>query len=346
MERLAGVPSGAIASPDGRWIAAGIPSPRTKQAWTPGVLVFHADGTRAFQVLDIWGGFRWLSDSSGLVVGIDAPQRAPRLGVVDLDGRLTELPLQLAGTAVSRDGRWIVSDHQDGCCVAIRQREVWKAPRTGGDASVVTRATSPDPQAVWLLGIDDRDRAVYRDGDRILRVALSGGAPELLGAGAVFAHALPGGTSPDGRVIVARSYDPASWIVAAGDRAAPLDPSNGRIVDVRNGYDLRDGSGPVWLGDHAILLAGADGSLSSFDPLTAARTPLAARLGTDDVVLAHSDGRLLLVRGDTAVVVVLASGTEGFALRRVSRDGAALDASPLPGGGFLYSDVDGTYRID
>lgn len=310
------------------------------------MLVFHADGTRAFQLSDIWGGFRWLPDSSGLVVGIDAPQRAPRLGVADLDGRLTELALQLAETAFSRDGRWIVSDHQEGCCMGIRQREVWKAPRTGGHASVLARATSPDPQAVWLLGIDDRDRAVYRDGDRILRVALSGGTPAVLGAGAVFAHALPGGTSPDGRVVVARSYDPAGWIVVAGDRAATLDPSNGRIVDVRNGYDLKDGSGPVWLGDHALLLAAADGGLSSFDPLTATRAPLAARLGAGDVALAQSHGRLLLVRGDTAVVVVLASGMEGFALRHVRRDGAALDASPLPGGGFLYSDVDGTYRID
>jgi hypothetical protein len=337
---LSAVPGHAVASPDGRWIV----SPRGRLLESP-LQLFTIDGTLVRELGGTGGIWSWLPDSSGVFVALMVPQRAPPMGIAELDGRLIATELQLSQETLSRDGTLIVSEHQEGCCVAIIQREIRVARRDGAGTHTLVRSTSADPTPVSLLGIDASDRVVYRDGTRILRIPIAGGsavplatAPDLFRVGA-------GGTSPDGLVIVARGYEPARWYAIAEHEVRPVDMGTGALVE---DGDLLIGKhrGILWVGPHALLLRDPTGSLTELDALSLGRTPIAARLLATDVVLAHDRGRVLVVRGSAVVVLDLSSGnatTTGLDLR-LDADGTR--ASALPGGGFIVSSPTATYRID
>jgi hypothetical protein len=153
------VPGRATVSPDGRWIAA--VKPPAGRVIFDSVLLFTIDGTPARELADVGVFWGWLPDSSGLFVAPMVPQRAPPLAIIELDGRVVATELQLSHQTLSKDGKLIVAEHQEGCCVAIIQREIRVARRDGtGTRTLVTSQVPSEPQTVALLGVDASDRAV------------------------------------------------------------------------------------------------------------------------------------------------------------------------------------------
>lgn len=337
---LSAVPGHAVASPDGRWIV----SPRGRMLESP-LQLFTIDGTFVRELGGTGGIWSWLPDSSGVFVALMVPQRAPPMGIAELDGRLIATELQLSQEMLSRDGAQIVAEHQEGCCVAIIQREIRVARRDGAGTRTLVKSTSADPTPISLLGIDASERVVYRDGARILRIPIAGGtaiplatAPDLFRVGA-------GGTSPDGLVIAARGYEPARWYAIAEDQVKPVDTGLGALVENGN-LLIGKHRGILWVGPHALLLRDPTGSLAELDALSLARTPKAARLLATDVVLAHDRGRLLIVRGSAVWLLDLNSGSARETGLDLRLDADGTRASALPGGGFIVSSPSATYRID
>lgn len=341
---LSSVPGRATVSPDGRWIVA----PKASAGRSPFELVqlFTIDGTFVRDLTDgvFWS---WLPDSSGIFVALMVPQRAPPLTIVDLDGRVITTELLLAQQTLSRDGRLVVAGHQEGCCVSIIQREIRVARRDGsGTRTLVTSQVPSEPQTVALLGVDASDRAVYRDGTRIGRIPLAGGATTTLATSADYARVIPGNTSPDGTAILARGYEPARWFVIANDRVTAWDDSLDLIVEDGAG-PAKGGRGPMWIGPHVLLAQDRSGSLFAVDALTLARAPQTGRLVSGDVALAYQSGTLLVARGAIFVVLDTRTGAvrdTGLDLRPFG--GPGFQVAALPAGGFLLSNDTATYRID
>jgi hypothetical protein len=286
-----------------------------------------------------------MPDSSGLFVALDAPQRSPLLGIADVaGGPARSTGLQMAHASLSRDGKWIVAEHQEGCCASVTTPEIWIAPRSGGDAKTLVTAKS-DAKGLALLGIDAGDRLLFRDGGQVLRVALTGGTPQSLGTVADFKTTLAGSTSPDGLVILVRGYDPLRWYIVAKDGVASFDAGAGGIVEDRQGMKLLFSSVPIWIGPHELLVSGSAG-LGRFDTLTGSRGPLAGSMQPGDLALAYGSGRLLIARGTRGIVIDAGSGRESDIGIDLGTDTAGTRASALPNGSFVLSTAISTYRID
>ena len=332
-------------SPDGRWIAA--LKPPVGRSIFDSILLFTIDGTPARELSDVGVFWGWLPDSSGLFVAPTIPQRAPPLAIVNLDGRVIASELQLSHQSLSRDGSLIVAEHQEGCCMSIVQRELRVARRDGsGTRTLVTSTVPSEPQTVALLGVDAADRAVYRDGTKIARVPLTGGAATTLATSPDYARVIPGNTSPDGNAILARGYEPARWFVIANDRVTAWDDSLGLLVEDGNPGLTKTGAAALWIGPHTVLARDQAGLLSTVDALTNARTPQAGRLLNSDAVLAHQSGTLLVMRGGVVVLLDMRSGAvrdTGLDLRPNSEGAQAF---ALPDGGFFLSGSTASYRID
>jgi hypothetical protein len=139
-------------SPDGKWLASA----------TVGVApsyftLFDIDGKRLRTLELAMPSFWWLPDSSGVFIALDAPQRAPSLGIVDVNGGgPRNTGLQMGGATLSRDGKTIVANHQDGCCVAIEQRQIWVAPRAGGPSKVLVTTSTDKTQPIGVVGVDQK----------------------------------------------------------------------------------------------------------------------------------------------------------------------------------------------
>jgi hypothetical protein len=335
------VPGGAASSPDGRWFVAQGQRPDSPMQ------LFTIDGTpvRDFNAGRFWA---WLPDSSGLFVALEAPQRAPPLAILELNGRVVTTELQLSRQTLSRDGKLIVAQHQEGCCAAIVQRELRVARRDGGGTrTLVSSTVTSEPEPVFLLGVDAADRVVYRDGTNVMRVPLAGGAATRLGTSPDYARFSSASTSPDGNAILATGIREARTHIIANDRVTPWDYGLGSIVDDGNPFPFRSGLDPVWVGPHAFLLRDPEsGSLSTFDAVTASRTKQAAQLLPGDMVLAAQRETLLVVRGGFVILMDLRTGV-------VRETGVDLRPSPtddhgaaLPTGGFVVSGPAGTFRID
>ena len=342
---MSSVPGRATVSPDGKWIVA-LTRPSSGSIFES-IQLFTIDGTPTREFTDIGVFWGWLPDSTGIFVAPMIPQRAPPLAIVNLDGRVISTELQLSHQALSRDATLVVAEQQEGCCVAIIQREIRVARRDGsGTRTLITSAVPSEPQTVALLGVDASDRAVYRDGTKIARVPLAGGAATTLATSAEYARVIPGNTSPDGHAILARGYEPARWFVIANDRVTAWDESLGSIVEDGNPGLTKTGAAALWIGPHTVLARDQAGVLSTVDALTNARTPHSGRLLNGDVVLAHRGGTLLVVRGGVVVLLELSTGVvkeTGLDLRPNS-EGA--HAAALPSGGFFLSSRTTTYRID
>ena len=342
---IAGVGARAELSPDGKWLAVG------QSGTNPTVQVYDLEG-KLLRRVEVFA-WRWLPDSSGLFVALDAPQRSPDASIVDLvTGAVRATGLQMTGVSLSRDGRWIVANHTDGCCVSIEQREIWIAPRTGGNAKVLVSTTTPRPQAIGVLGIDAQDRLLYYDFDRILRMPVAGGTAQLLGtldSASVLGDGRDGAAgdaSPDGAVILVRTIDPLRWYFVGNDRVTVWSDASGAIVEDHQGSRLQYYSRAIWTGPHAVLLRSSSGVLSSLDTVTGtASLPFKAVLADGDLVLAHDRGRLLVVRDKRAIVLDLASGATNE-IGGITGDFEGARGSALPNGGFVLSTSTTTFRID
>jgi hypothetical protein len=339
--RALAVPGGAASSPDGRWFVAQgqrDPSP---------LRLFTIDGVpvREFDAGRFWA---WLPDSSGLFVALEVPQRAPPLAILELNGHVTTTELQLSRQTLSRDGKLIVAQQQEGCCAAIVQREVRVARRDGsGTRTLVSSSITSEPQPVFLLGVDAADRAVYRDGTNIMRIPLDGGTAVRLATSPDYAQLSAASTSPDGTAIFATGIREARSHIVANDRVTPWDYAIGSVVEDGNPFPFRSGLDPVWVGPHTLLAQDPDSrTLFTFDALTAIRTKQAAQFLPGDMVLAAQGERLLIVRSGFVVLVDLGTGFVrelGIDLRPSSE---AEHGAALPTGGFIVSGPAGTFRID
>lgn len=223
----------ATVSPDGRWIATS--NQQSGRSPIESVHLFTSDGTPVRDVTDAGVFWGWLPDSSGLFVATSLPQHAPPLGIIDLDRRVITTELLLSHPTLSRDGRLIVAEHQEGCCASVVQREIRVARRDGGGTRTLVLSESPSgSQGVVLLGIDVSDRAMYRDGTKVMRMSLAGGATTTLATSPDYARVIQGNTSPDGAAIFARGYEPARWYVIGNDRVAAWDDALGTVVEDGN----------------------------------------------------------------------------------------------------------------
>jgi hypothetical protein len=339
--RVLAVPGGAAPSPDGRWFVA-----QGQRDGSP-LQLFTIDGSpvREFVAGRFWA---WLPDSTGLFVALEVPQRAPPLAILELNGRVTSTELQLSRQMLSRDGKMLVAQQQEGCCVAIVQREIRVARRDGTDTrTLVSSTVTSEPEPVTLLGVDSADRAVYRDGANIMRIPLAGGTAERLATSPDYARLSSGSTSPDGSAILAKGIRDARWHIIANDRVTLWDDTLGFVVEDGNPFPFRNGFAPVWVGPHTLLAQDpSSGSLSTLDAVTAIRTKQAAQLLPGDLVLAAQRETLLVVRGGFVVLVDLRTGVVrdiGIDLRPGSE---AAHGAALPTNGFVISGQAGTFRID
>jgi hypothetical protein len=288
----------------------------------------------------------WLPDSTGIFVALEIPQRAPPLAIVDLDGRVVTTDLQLSHQMLSRDGAVIVAEQQEGCCMLVTQREIRAARRDGSRTrTLVVSQVLSGSHPVALLGVDASDRVVYRDGTRIVRMSLSGGATTLATA-PEYARVIHGTTSPDGTATFARGFEPERWHLIANDRVTAWDASLDLILGNSAG-PARGGLAPLWIGPHAFVAQEASGSLFVVDAQALTRTMLAGRVMTGDFVLGYQNVTLLIVRAEIFVLLNLRTGAvrdTGLDLRPVG--GPGFQHAPLPSGGFVLSNDSATYRID
>lgn len=341
------VPGHATVSPDGRWIATLKRAPAGSIFET--IQLFTIDGTPTREITDAGVFWGWLPDSSGLVVAPDLPQRAPPLAIIELDGRVVATELQLSHEMLSRDGKLIVAEHQEGCCVAVVQREIRVARRDGtATRTLVTSQVPSEPQTVALLGIDASDRAVYRDGTKIMRIPLAGGATTTIATSAEYARVVSGDTSPDGAAILARGYEPTRWYVIANDRVTAWDDAAGSVVQNGSSEVVRKGQGDaaLWVGPRAFLARDQSGALFSVDAVTSTRVPHGARVVGGDVVLAHQSGTLMVVRGGVVVLIDMNTGVVSETGLDLRPNSGGAQAKALPSGGFVLSSSSATYRID
>jgi len=339
VHRLDSIGGQAGVSPDGSWIGASSASGVSGK-----FRLFRNDGlfVREFELpTPIWD---WSPDSSGLFVALDLPQRAPKLGLVDLvKGGVRDTGLEMAEVQLSRDGSWIIAEHQEGCCVGVTTPEIWVAPRAANRAPT-TIARAANSRSLSLLGADARSGVVYRDGNEVRRVPIVGGSAQIVGtiAGPV---AVKGSTSPDGLAIAVRGYEPAGWHIVANATTRPWDPGVGDIVELAVGRALLTGARPQWIGPHDLLVSVPTG-LARVDTVTGARSPLSGALRQGEQVLAYAAPRLLIARGARVATIDLQTGADVDLGIDLGTDARAARGFALPQGGFIVSTVIETYRID
>ena len=335
---IAGLPGLSYLSPDGKWVAHVESGPAVR------LTLYDAAGIPV-RTAELPGGpWAWLPDSSGLFIALDAPQRASTLGVLELDGRITKTDVQLSHQTLSRNGRWIVAEQQDGCCMQISITDLRVSPRTGGQSTtLVHTSVGLFIQPIALLGVDATDRVVYRDVHDIKRVSIGGGTPTTLATALSFERLTAWSTSPDGAAILARGDQPGSLQIIAGDGVRAWDESAGRILQLPGPADFFPP--PLWVGPHHVLVRDAIGKTTTFDLVTRTSTTLAAELTANDMPLAYAAPRLLVSRGGLAVVIDTTTGSVRETGVDLRPDEHLAWAAPRAGGFFL-SGYRATYAID
>lgn len=340
---IAGIPRDAILSPDGKYLAVADLNARTFR-------LLGLDGAVVRQASGFFNQLQWLPDSSGLLFGSSAPQRAAPLGIFEIDGRITHTELQLADAFVSPDGRTVAAEHQEGCCVAIVQREIRASPRGGGPARVLVRSTAPvaTTQPIWILGVAADGRLLYRDGQRFGLIGFDGtGAEDVPTPGGLDASRLFAFQSaPDGSAILLRTYEPFSWWLYSSGVIRPLPAGADPITTERRTA--------LWI-PGALLVNAAGGRLGRLDPATLGVRDLPVVLPPPIVpqppqppispAFAVGNGKLVWLDGARLRMSDLATGAATDARLAVS-DPRGVRADALPGGGFLVWLGDGVYRVE
>lgn len=312
---------------------------------TAGAFVFQAiDGATLgrFEDSRAAGRFEWLPDSSGIFIELAAGQSAGPLGVVRTDGALTEIGLKFANATLSPDGQWIAAEGQEGCCVAIRTREIHVAPRAGGSARrlAVTTAADDVPQPISLLGWDAEGRVIYRDGPTIRRVGLDGRSGELLAPASVGSRTLTSsGVAPDHRAILACAADPQQWWVIADGKVMDLPAALRPAWRLREPWCSRPDEVP-WVG-HELILRSPAGLLMALDPVTSAVRRLPA---TRAQVVVSASGDTMLVAINDELHALSVSGVERpVGLRLPVAD---LAVTPIAGGRFFVRSGRSSYLVN
>ncbi len=298
-----------VLSPDGTTL---ISKSQGGRGGATNALVFESiDGKMLRRIPDdrASGRMQWLPDSSAVFVELAAGQRAGPLGIVSADGSIIETGLDYANPALSPDGKWIAAEHQEGCCVGIRIREIWVAPRSGGAPRLLVTSSAPQDalQPIALLGWDAQGGALYRDGDTFARVTLGGARTTLLPTPSMRGRAVTASAvSPDNAVIVLCTADPLGWWTLANGTLSDLPQS------LRPAWRLREPwcSGPdevPWYGAHDLVLKDVAGKTRTYDPVAGGDRPFP--LVSSDALLAASTYILLAAVGQDIWIM---SGTGGL----------------------------------
>lgn len=346
VRRLEQVGARAVASPDGKWIGV-----------SPASAV--GNGPFPFQLFDIDGKFvrtfdlptltwRWLEDSSGIYVALDAPQRSPKLGIIELAGGAPrDTGLQMSSQTLSRDRMWIVAVHEEGCCTSVLSPAIWASLRAGGPTRVVATAKSSE-QAIAILGIDARDQLIYRDAADIYSVPVTGGPSQRLGTTpGDWRKTFIGTTSPDGVAVMVITVDPAIWGVVSGDHTIAWPSSAGEIVAIRAADKLQTATTPVWTADHSLLVRTATGGLAAVNVVSLEQRPLSGKLADTDVPLAYRQLKLLIARAGALVVLdVESNAVRETGIEIATRQLPTMLGAALPEGGFIVTLDSGAFRID
>jgi hypothetical protein len=301
---------------------------------TTNAFVFQSiDGRTLRRIPDDRAGGRmqWLPDSSGVFVELAAGQRAGPLGILSVDGGVTETGLDYANPTLSPDGRWIAAEHQEGCCVGIRIREIWIAPRSGGTPRVLVTSSAPQDvqQPIALLGWDTQGRLLYRDGDAIARVMLDGARTDLVAPSSTRGRFVTASAvSPDNAVILLCAADPLEWWTIANGKVAELPQALRPMWRMREPWCSRPDEVP-WYAAHQLILKDVAGTPRTFDALAGGDRPFP--LVPSDVVLSASTYILLAAVGQDVWIM---SGTGGLptGLRAPATD---LLISPIANSAFF-----------
>ena len=338
MRALSYVRAPALVSPDGRYIAI-IDAGRA-------VTIMKVDGTVTGSTAIGIGRAVWLPDSSGLFVETSAPQRAGPLAVIEIDGRTTATELEMAAPMLSRDGRSIVAEQQEGCCVDIITRELRVSPRAGGPAKTLARsATSGDTQPISLLAVDSANRALYRDGQTLKLVPIDGGIPvDLPAPGVDVGSLVVMGESQSGSVVLMSTASMNSRVFLLSNKVAIWGPDDGDPIVVPVPGRLPAFGAPIWRGEAEVLVRSGEGRIGYRNLASGTFAPLAAALPANANVLAYGDGAILWSDGKRIHIVALDTGTD----RQAPASVPALDVvgAATDNGGFLVLTTAAGYLLD
>ncbi len=288
-----------------------------------GATLFDLDGQVLARYQGFVASFAWLADGSGVL--LRAPESATRdapladlpVVILELDGRVTRLPLDageasVAAAWLSPEGKWL----------AFATGRVVVADRDGAELRLLSDPLTPTA----LLGWDANGHVAYRDADAISLVSVDGRRESLALPAALRGASLERIAGGDPTAVVLRGAD-RLWRLA-GSSLEPLAPE----------------CLAVWVRAAELLCASADGAYA-LDPRSGARRALATTL--DDALRAglRASSEDVLVWVDRANVVRaldLGSGVDRV-LAGVPTE-ARFEA--LAGGRFLANDRHDTYLVE
>jgi len=298
-----------LLSPDGTTLASKFQGGR---GGPTNAFVFESvDGRTLRQIPDdrASGQMQWLPDSSGVFVELAAGQRAGPLGIVSVDGVVLETGLDYANPSLSPDGKWIAAEHQEGCCVGIRIREIWVAPRSGGTPRTLVTSSRPQDvqQPIALLGWDAQGGLLYRDGDAFGRVTLDGVRTEVMAPSSTRGRVVTASAvSPDNAVILLCAADPLAWWTIANGTVAELPQALRPAWRLREPWCSRPDEVP-WYGAHELILKDVAAKPRTLDAVVGGDRPFP--LVPLDAVLSASTYILLAAVGQDVWIM---SGTGGL----------------------------------
>lgn len=327
-----------LLSPDGSTLISTVPG---GEGDTDELVFETSEGRLLRRIRDVRAGgqMQWLPDSSGVFVEVATEQRAGPLVIVSVDGGVLDTGLEYANPALAPDGKWIAAEHHEGCCAAVRVREIWVAPRSGGAPHVLaTSATAQDvQQPIALLGWDAQDGVLYRDGDAVWRAALDGTRTALALPPSARGRALTkAGTSPDHAVLLVCATDPLAWWTVANGMVAALPPAMRPAWRLRGASCSRSNEVP-WYQEHELVLKDVAGKLHLFDAAWDRDRPIS--ILPSDAVLGASIGTFLVSSGQTVWITHSLGGLP------VGLSQADVEVWPVAKGAFFVRDGAKSYLV-
>jgi hypothetical protein len=274
-------PSELLPSPDGQMLAA---LDRNR-----GEIYLYDASARITATAPLVGGARWLPDGSGLflLAGTGDKPSSHRLGIIDRNGTLSSLPVDLTDPALSPDSRWIAGTTSAGLVDVL--------PRHGG---LVSSIGSGGRFLGWLGG-----QVVYGNAQVVDRQWLDT-PPSLIGpVGALGELSVPlrgASPSPDDTATVAVT-SLGTYVLISRDRLLPL------ASEVETGGT---GLSPLlWVSGHQAVGRGSATNLLVVDVLTGDGTQV---LGctTDGLIEAIAGSRIAIDEQGLVKLCDLSTGAE------------------------------------